>query len=509
VYSIDTYVGGVGYGSDLETYIRTNTFYMSPDYEKDERYIYGTWDGRVNLFTPIAPDESWAQFAGQFHKLPTGLLQRLTGLLAHAQVPFQVFNGIPTHTPHPDMLGLGTDELETRDYQDTAVFSLLAPQPLAWGFGHPRLGGVLQAGTGAGKTAMAAKYTQMMATPTVFLVNQKDLLRQTAEEFEKFLGCKVGRVGDNKCDIRHITVATVQTVYGAVNMHLDPIALVQGVEAVPNYERKRKILQMMKDARVVFVDECHGLGALQAYGAVSSATNAVSVVGLSASPWRDDGSDILIEAACAPPAFKITASELIERGWLVRPDIHIHHLPAPTDGNLDRNAQDYNKLYDAWITNDMRRNKYIADLAVQHMAWGEVVLILIKRIPHGDMLEKMIPGSVFVHGTLSNKARKDIVDKTRSGEIRCLIATSIADQGLDIPALNVLILARAGKSSTKALQRIGRILRRMKDGSKTRAVVHDLIDNASIFKSQYYKRLAIYKSEPAFRIHEIKGVVYG
>jgi superfamily II DNA or RNA helicase len=59
-------------------------------------------------------------------------------------------------------------------------------------------GGVLQAATGAGKTAMAAKLIQLLRTRTSFCVHTRDLMQQAQEMFEKMLGIEVGIIGSGK-----------------------------------------------------------------------------------------------------------------------------------------------------------------------------------------------------------------------------------------------------------------------------------------------------------------------
>ena len=70
-------------------------------------------------------------------------------------------------------------------------------------------------------------------------------------------------------------------------------------------------------------------------------------------------------------------------------------------------------------------------------------------------------------------------------------------------ALNALILAGSGKSSTRALQRIGRVIRpyEYEDGTKKKkAYVFDFIDPARYLSDHSYARMKIYKEEPEFKV---------
>ena len=86
----------------------------------------------------------------------------------------------------------------------------------------------------------------------------------------------------------------------------------------------------------------------------------------------------------------------------------------------------------------------------------------------------------------------------KNGELDLLIASKIFDQGVDIPQLDALILAGSGKSSGRALQRIGRVIRT--NPGKSNAIVVDFYDNAKYLKDHSQRRIDIYKSEPGFKI---------
>ena len=81
---------------------------------------------------------------------------------------------------------------------------------------------------------------------------------------------------------------------------------------------------------------------------------------------------------------------------------------------------------------------------------------------------------------------------------RALIATTLADEGLDIPSLDCLILAGGGKSATRAYQRIGRALRPAPD--KEEAAILDFFDRAPYLQEHSLERLRLYRHEPAFDV---------
>ncbi len=65
----------------------------------------------------------------------------------------------------------------------------------------------------------------------------------------------------------------------------------------------------------------------------------------------------------------------------------------------------------------------------------------------------------------------------------------LAQEGMDVPTLNTLILASPVSSIEQA---IGRIQRQQQNIRKYQPVVIDILDEFSIFERQGYKRIAFY-----------------
>ena len=63
---------------------------------------------------------------------------------------------------------------------------------------------------------------------------------------------------------------------------------------------------------------------------------------------------------------------------------------------------------------------------------------------------------------LSQKEQREIINEFSAGEINVLCATCIAEEGLDIPEVNVVIFYESVPSAIRAIQRAGRTARLMK-----------------------------------------------
>ena len=103
---------------------------------------------------------------------------------------------------------------------------------------------------------------------------------------------------------------------------------------------------------------------------------------------------------------------------------------------------------------------------------------------------KGIKAKVFVgqarpeEGGLSQKEQKQILDEFSSGKVNVLCATSIGEEGLDIPEVNAVIFYEPVPSEIRAIQRAGRTARLMKGKliilitKKTRDEAHYYVSRA-------------------------------
>ena len=156
-----------------------------------------------------------------------------------------------------------------------------------------------------------------------------------------------------------------------------------------------------------------------------------------------------------------------------------------------------------------------------------IILILLQRIEHGEILLRILqkyisnksffvdvftsPGGrantvkvneiEFLSGDDNLAKRTAVLNAVRNKQCKILLGTTIFDEGLDIPSADCLILAGAGKSSTRALQRIGRVLR--KHPGKERAYIFDFLDSTPIFRRQAAVRKKLYKTESEFNMKDL------
>lgn len=400
-------------------------------YQFMPRYKRGIWDGYISIM-------------GGFSSYPTGLYHSVNDALFEAgyepEYKGKVFNlQSDTHAGW----GNDLDGITLRDYQIDAIYKLLNAGR-----------GIAKMATNSGKTEVMAGIIKALNFPkTLVFVHRKELLHQTAERFEKRLGIKVGKIGDSIYNFQDVTVVMIQTFYRCYQDF--PIS----------------------DNKVVMVDECHTASSDTYMDCLGNIPGSYRF-GFSGTPLKQDTlMDLKLIAMTGPVEVEVTNKELIDGEYSARPEVKIIRLKGSDT------KSSYAVAYDDLIVNSVVRNSLIAKTALN--ASG-TVLVLVNRLDHGNVLNDIIPNSTFVHGSHSTEHRKEILDSMRSGAGGIFIASPIFDEGVDIPALDCVILAGGGKSHVKLLQRIGRGLR--KKSGENKLLVYDFDDNTNKYLRQHSKR---------------------
>jgi superfamily II DNA or RNA helicase len=90
------------------------------------------------------------------------------------------------------------------------------------------------------------------------------------------------------------------------------------------------------------------------------------------------------------------------------------------------------------------------------------------------------------------RKREQLVKNFRSGKLRCVLATQLADEGLDVRRLNRVFLVHPGKAEGRIIQQVGRALRAHAD--KKDAAIYDFVDDRiSVLRKQWMWRKQAYK----------------
>lgn len=128
-------------------------------------------------------------------------------------------------------------------------------------------------------------------------------------------------------------------------------------------------------------------------------------------------------------------------------------------------------------------------------------LVHVFPIRSGHLAKTRTIHARVLHAELPAKVRKRALADFKTFSRIC-VATTIADEGLDVPDIKAMIMAFPGRSEAKTIQRAGRSMRAVK--GSLRPLIVDLVDGKiEVFESQWRARKTAYRkagcefSEPA------------
>ena len=443
---------------------------------RERNYFHSTlykqkkWDG----FT-----EFYKKASGRFL---TGLLPEVEAALDYWKVPYQIQDGRTSlkwrfSEVGEDFLnqwlddfnsnvapGDRIDQFTLRDYQPELTNGIIR---------HNR--GVIQAPTSAGKTAIMVSILKALPqnTPTLILANRKSLCDQNYKEMVNWGFDNVGRLYDKFVEPNMFTVATWQSVH--------------------------KIDRLLPKIKALVVDEIHDMmskGPKKVYNKLKCCSVRVAV---SATPFKFGGKDRTQKYAVKGyfgPVMKaksagdkgVLTTEVLQKRKILSPSKCIFY--PVTHPELK-----YEVYLDA-VTKGIAENwdfhKTVARLV---KSLKGRTLILVERLAHGDHLESLIPGALWVRGQDNLDTRNYVIEELKKSQDDTV---AIATQGIFNAGINVfvhnLVNAAGGQADHQIVQRMGRGLRTAKD--KERLNYYDFVFRINDYLVAHsLKRIKILKDE--------------
>ncbi len=332
--------------------------------------------------------------------------------------------------------------------------------------------GILKAATGIGKTVLAMGLISCFPNKkALILCHTISIGKQT---YDKFIQAGIQSVnllaeGEKNFIGYDIVIATRQTF-----VKLDP----QDYAAYFD---------------IVIIDEAHHCVSLTGdYQKILSNMLAPIRIGLTATTPTEKIARMSMEGYLGPIIEEITISEGQEMGVLSHHKLTL--IPVP-DSEAFSEIKRYPEMYDEAIVHNRARNRIIATLTSELVTKGRSVLILVQRIAHGENIYNLCKSIYninceFVYGDTESETREEVKKALISKNTKCVIASVIWREGVDLPNLDKVIIAAPYKSIIPVLQGLGRGLRKTED--KEYVEIFDFLDSQRWLAEQCIKRLSIY-----------------
>lgn len=273
-----------------------------------------------------------------------------------------------------------------------------------------------------------------------------------------------------------------------------------------DYEKKKFINNFLDSVVLLVADECHHSKADTWFKVLMACQNATYRAGLTGSiDPKDEVTKQALTAVYGSVIGKVTSKQMSDKGYTATVTVQMVPINKP-DNIATMPNKAWFDLYKQGIVENEYRNAIIVALATKTAQKGHTVLIIATQIEHctilHDMFEKNNVDSIVIDGQQSSEERETKRQAILQGKAHIAIVTSIFDEGVDIHAIDVLILASGGKAYRQVVQRVGRVLRKDRDGSD-KSYVFDFVDRqhrllakhsnarVNIYKEQKFKVLGV------------------
>uniref|UniRef100_A0A6C0DGZ7 Helicase ATP-binding domain-containing protein n=1 Tax=viral metagenome TaxID=1070528 RepID=A0A6C0DGZ7_9ZZZZ len=323
---------------------------------------------------------------------------------------------------------------------------------------------------GRGKTFMALAIAVRLGKRALIVVDKEFLMNQWKGEIERYLvGARVGILQGSKAELDpalfDITICMIQTVC----LHEFKIGTFDGYG-------------------FTIFDECHHLGA-QYFSGVLRKIQTPHMLGLSATPDRDDGLTKVFEYFLGKPVYQEKTREpdptvQVKALWYRNDD------PAYADSPLDWRGQ----LVTARLMTQVVTCKARTEFVLGHLKElvtdpRRKVLVLSERRDHLAELDAGLPPATSRGYYVGGMKQADLDRNAETCQV--LLATyAMASEAMNIKALNAMIMASPRK---KVEQSTGRILRTTVDKRVIEPLIIDVIDQHETYVRQWQLRQRYYK----------------
>jgi len=277
------------------------------------------------------------------------------------------------------------------------------------------------------------------------------------------------------------------------------------------------IINLLSKCFAILFDEVHHLRSQSWLAIALACANIEYLLGYSGSATHEEevlhnAGDALIYGLTGRPIYRISPSYLRSIGFIAEPVVFFQKI----GGRAVMHHGQWASLYKRYIVDRYDRNDKIQMWSDRFVKLGFPILILVQRKEHAALLMRRLShhriisvfgGDQSLHW--ENGALIEVpidygsfADQFEDGAYDITIGSQTMDEGADLPAIGFVIMAGAGKSKIKTLQRLGRGIRRKHIGPN-KVYILDFQDNTHVYmKSHSGKRREIYVDQSQATIIE-------
>lgn len=402
--------------------------------------------------------------------------------------PVEDLAGYVTGTPLAFQLRESTQDglpFSLRDYQSDSVRAFHMNGALRGG------NGVIVLPCGAGKTVVAIGAMAALQCQTLILSANTVALRQWRDELldkTTLTSDDIGEYSGVVKEIKPVTLATYQILT---------------YRKSKTDEFKHFDLFNRKGWGLIIYDEVHLLPA--PVFRFTSEIQARRRLGLTATLIREDGRESDVFSLIGPKRYDMPWKLLERQGWIAEAYCREIRIDLPEERRMPYAVANRREKFRIASEND-RKADMIRLLLAQHPT--DQILIIgqyLKQIKEVAAIFNL----PLITGSTPLQTRIELYAKFRSGEIKRLVVSKVANFAIDLPDANVAIqISGTFGSRQEEAQRLGRILRPKVDGSS--AIFYSIITRNTL-DQDYAVNRQLFLTEQGYQytIHDISEYMPG
>lgn len=331
---------------------------------------------------------------------------------------------------------LAQKDLEIRDYQVAAAKALVGDKGPGSGFG------TIVLPCGSGKTVVGMQIMEMLQTSTLIVTTNITAVHQWIDELLDKTNLTKEQIaeytGENKT-IAPVTIATYQILTWRPDK----------TSSYPHFSLFRE-----RNWGLIIYDEVHLLPA--PVFRVAAELQATRRVGLTATLVREDGCQGHVFSLVGPKRYDVPWKELEKTGFIASAECVEMRVDLPLSLEMEYAIASPREKHKIAATNPA---KILAAKKLVEQNPDDKILIIGQYL---DQLQEMaaLLGVPIITGKTPNAEREKIYGDFKSGAIRVLVVSKVANFAVDLPDASMAIqLSGTFGSRQEEAQRLGRILR--------------------------------------------------
>ena len=305
--------------------------------------------------------------------------------------------------------------------------------------------GVIVLPCGAGKTIVGmAAMMKAQATTLILVTNtvsvhqwKRELIARTSLRPED-----IGEYSGERKEIRPVTIATYQVLISKTN----------GVE-------KHLAVFDSQDWGLIVYDEVHLLPApvFRATADIQSRRR----LGLTATLLREDGRERDVFSLIGPKRYDAPWRDIEAQGWIAPARCVEVRVTLTDDERMRYATAEPDEAYRVGSTTPQKLS-VVAAIVADHP--DDHVLVIGQFLDQLDSIAAFLDAPIIT-GKTPTKERERLYDAFRTGDVRVLVVSKVANFSIDLPEASVAIqVSGTFGSRQEEAQRLGRILRPKADG---------------------------------------------